>query len=327
MQKAVELYEGIVTKTAKTLEDYIHATIGTLDTLEGLIDGNITTYYYSGVPTIENQPASGWTDSEYESHIDDLYYDKDTGYAYVFFYDHETEGYGWKRTKDAAIIKALAIANAASDTVDGKKRTFTEMPYPPYDNGDLWLSEDGDLYVCQISKGESEVYEENDFIIATKYTDDTVANRVGNELEVLQGTVLTVIEDADFLRVALEDLDTKTSSEIELIKNQLTLKFEETQQHITDVDVDLKEKYNTMSKYFTFGVDGLEIGSGENAIKLVIDNEKISFQKNGSEFGWWDGVDFHTGNIYVEVNERARFGNFAFVPRSDGSLMFLKVGG
>lgn len=44
-------------------------------------------------------------------------------------------------------------------------------------------------------------------------------------------------------------------------------------------------------------------------------------------FGSWDGNDFYTGNIVVKLNERAQLGNFAFVPRSDGSLSFLKVGG
>ena len=53
----------------------------------------------------------------------------------------------------------------------------------------------------------------------------------------------------------------------------------------------------------------------------------IEFRKNGVAIGWWDGTDFHTGNIVVEVQERAQFGNFAFVPRTDGSLSFLKVGG
>jgi hypothetical protein len=53
----------------------------------------------------------------------------------------------------------------------------------------------------------------------------------------------------------------------------------------------------------------------------------ISFKKNGQQFGWWDGTDFHTGNIIVDVDERAQFGDFAFIPRSDGSMSFLKVGG
>jgi hypothetical protein len=58
-----------------------------------------------------------------------------------------------------------------------------------------------------------------------------------------------------------------------------------------------------------------------------VEKDLIVFKKNGEPFGWWDGVDFHTGNIVVEVNERAQLGDFAFVPRSNGSLSFLKVGG
>ena len=47
--------------------------------------------------------------------------------------------------------------------------------------------------------------------------------------------------------------------------------------------------------------------------------------KNGEQFGYWDGNDFYTGNLVVRTNERAQFGKYAYVPRSDGSLMFLKV--
>ena len=71
----------------------------------------------------------------------------------------------------------------------------------------------------------------------------------------------------------------------------------------------------------------ISLGLADSAISLVIENDMIAFKRNGDTFGWWDGSDFHTGNIVVEVNERAQFGNFAFVPRTDGSLMFLKVGG
>ena len=81
-----------------------------------------------------------------------------------------------------------------------------------------------------------------------------------------------------------------------------------------------------MSKYIRYSIDGIEIGEEGNTLTLHLDNDMIEFRKNGTPIGWWDGYDFHTGNIMVEVNERAQFGNFAFVPRSDGSLMFLKVG-
>ena len=69
----------------------------------------------------------------------------------------------------------------------------------------------------------------------------------------------------------------------------------------------------------------ISLGAGKTKMSLVLQNDIVSFHKDGEQFGWWDGVDFHTGNIIIKVTERAQFGNFAMVPRTDGSLSFLKV--
>ncbi len=124
-----------------------------------------------------------------------------------------------------------------------------------------------------------------------------------------------------------EEYQQTVSSQLEILAGEIALRFTETTERITDVDGDLQKTVETLSKYFEFGVDGLTIKAGENAMSLLLDNGLISFQKNGQQFGWWDGVDFHTGNIVVEVNERAQFGNFAAIPRSNGSLSWLKVRG
>lgn len=84
---------------------------------------------------------------------------------------------------------------------------------------------------------------------------------------------------------------------------------------------------NKLNQYFVFGSNGLTIGLIDNPLKLVLDNSNIGFTKNGTTISYWTPDDFYVGNIKVVVNRRAQFGNFAFVPRSDGSLMFLKVGG
>lgn len=119
-----------------------------------------------------------------------------------------------------------------------------------------------------------------------------------------------------------------TETQLKVQSDQISMNFASNQKQITDVDDDLQRWVTKYSKHISFSDDGITIGSGNSAITLTIDNENgIVFTKNGVQFGWWDGADFHTGNIVVDVNERAQFGNFAFVPRSDGSLMFLKVGG
>lgn len=115
-------------------------------------------------------------------------------------------------------------------------------------------------------------------------------------------------------------------SEMAILAEKITMDFTSTTERIDEIDGDLQTVTEELRKHFEFSTDGLTIKAGENAMNLTLDNDMILFTKNGQQFGWWDGVDFHTGNIVVGLNERAQFGAFAFVPRSDGSLDFLKVG-
>lgn len=124
-----------------------------------------------------------------------------------------------------------------------------------------------------------------------------------------------------------EEFKQTVESQLLVMADSITMNFSETIAQITNVDGDLQEMIQKINKHFTFDVNGLTIRAGENTMNLTLDNDLIIFKKNGEQFGWWNGVDFHTGNIVVKVNERAQFGNFAFVPRSNGSLSFLKVEG
>lgn len=114
-------------------------------------------------------------------------------------------------------------------------------------------------------------------------------------------------------------------AQLEILANQIEMNFTSVTNSIDTVNTNSQNKFNEISKYIRFTVDGIELGVNENTLKLTLDNDMIRFERNNETVGWWDGIDFHTGNIFVDVSEQAKFGNFAFVPRSDGSLMFLKV--
>ena len=127
---------------------------------------------------------------------------------------------------------------------------------------------------------------------------------------------------------AFDSYKEEVNSEFTQSAEQIEMKFTTTTEQINNIDGDFQSKFEKLSKYITFNENGISIGGGSNAISLTIDNDNgIIFSKNGVPFGWWDGVDFYTGNIIVNVNERAQFGDFAFVPRSSGNLSFLKVKG
>lgn len=248
IKKAVKLHEEGINKTNTSLENFMKAALKDIEALQEQIDGNITTFFYSGVPTMENLPASEWLESEYEIHLGDLYYDIDTGSAYRFA--KQEDSYLWLVITDTAVVEALALANAASDTADSKRRVFVETPIPPYDNGDLWFNNQ-EIYRCQISKTKDEEYNEKDFIVATKYTDDTVANQVGDNLEIVRGAVTTIQEGVDAFKI---DIEAQVKS-------------------IDDLQQETLESMERMS--YTFGTKEMNIANSNDPVNASISNQGL----------------------------------------------------
>lgn len=47
-------------KVEKQLGDYVIQTTKDIENLQSQIDGNITTWFYTGEPTLTNEPAKDW---------------------------------------------------------------------------------------------------------------------------------------------------------------------------------------------------------------------------------------------------------------------------
>ena len=187
--KANVTFISPITGEDTTIEDFAEAVDRSISDLQEQIDGELDTWYYSGVPTLLNVPASTWTtDQLKKEHIGDLYYDKDTGYVYRFIYDTSVEPneFKWIQIHDDAISEALRIANDAQDTADSKRRVFYTTPTPPYDNGDLWVNAvwpssgehqgetyNNDILRCVTSKPEGGLFAIGDWTLASNYTDDS----------------------------------------------------------------------------------------------------------------------------------------------------------
>lgn len=157
--------------------------------LQNQVDGAIETWFYEGVPTLKNAPASSWTtDKEKDTHLGDLYYDNKTGKAYRFAKDGST--YKWTVITDTDIAKALSDAAKAQETADGKMKVFSTQPIPPYQLGDIWVNAtyptDGSIYKneilrCQTAKAKGSSFAIADWTKASKYTDDTALNSFKEE--------------------------------------------------------------------------------------------------------------------------------------------------
>lgn len=181
--------------------------------LQNQVDGAIETWFYDGVPTLENAPAISWkTDKDKEIHLGDLYYDNKTGKAYRFAKDSNT--YKWTIITDTDIAKALSDARMAQETANGKMKVFSVQPTTPYQVGDIWVNatypSDGTTYKnevlrCQTNKAAGSQFAIGDWIKASKYTDDTVANAAKKAAEDAQKAALTAQTDIKNLGKTVTD--------------------------------------------------------------------------------------------------------------------------
>lgn len=163
--------------------------------LQNQIDDNITSWFYAGVPTASNAPAKNWTtETVKKQHIGDLYYDKDSGIGYRWVLDGSA--YKWQVIRDTGVAKALADAAGAQAAADSKVRCFVRQPAPPYDVGDIWMGgSGGDIKRCQTAR-QTGSYNAADWVLGSKYTDDTAANKAQGAADKAQGTADQAKKDA-----------------------------------------------------------------------------------------------------------------------------------
>ena len=157
-------------KTENILYNFIDGILRGLNNTENQVDGKISTWFFTGIPTLENEPANAWdTDILKNNHIGDLYYDKANGNTYQFIYGNEE--YSWEQVLDNDVNQAMALANSNPDTADGLRNIFVVDPIPPYEVGDMWIKSNGDIYRCIVAR-ESGNLNLAEWVISSEYSND-----------------------------------------------------------------------------------------------------------------------------------------------------------
>ena len=136
-------------------------------------------------------------------------------------------------------------------------------------------------------------------------------------LEVAENTV-TQAEYAEFAETVRNILA--------MDEDGTTMIFNTITQAIAQVDGKAESNYNNILKYIRFEDGNIILGEVGNEITLTIANDRITFMQNGVEVAYLSDNNLYIGNAIIKAGGRLQLGNFAFVPRSDGSLSFLKVG-
>lgn len=296
------------------LKEYIKQEI---DNIQNQVDGAIETWFYDPVPTLENLPASDWdTDEKKNNHLGDLYYSKE-GKAYRFQYEQE-KGWYWNAITDTDIVKALENAQKAQDTADGKRRIFVRQPQnsDAYDIGDMWVNATygstykDDMLRANTSKKAGEAFSISHWELASKYTDDTLAQeakKIAEETkkaaEKLDSTVSSM---KDFTDEAFNDgiVDRgeaaaikKYLNNIDSIKNDVTESYNKIiENELLDEGV-VKTELETAYRLFNNSAQELI-----NTINGVIQDGKTTATEVAMVDGKYSAFNLKYGDFIAHIN-------------------------
>ncbi len=279
--------------------------------LQDQIDGNITTWFLPVNPTLNNPPVaydpnvpgSGWdTDAKKNEHLGDLYYNTTSGDAWRFIY--EDGAFFWLAISDTDIQEALRLASEAKDIADSKRRIFYTQPVPPYDDGDLWTQgANGDILRCAVPKAADETYDETDWILASKYTDNSALYAF------VSGTFADTVSDIE------DQLDLKAETWYQAENPAINWITEEQRElHTGDLWYYTGQTTTTYSQHTTYRWDGEEwqVQTIPSSVFDMIDGKSQIFvgatTPSGAENGdlWFKGPDepilTYVNGMWVDYN-------------------------
>lgn len=153
-----------------TFNEEIETVLDDIGALQEQSDKKAETWYQS------SDPSTAWTTATLkQEHTGDIWYNTSASVQKSYRWN----GSAWQEMKTSPPDEVF-------DEIDGKAQIFVSQPRPPYAAGDLWFnSTTSDIMTC-IKDRASGSYTASDWQKRNKYTDDSLAEQVQDELQSLQ---------------------------------------------------------------------------------------------------------------------------------------------
>ncbi|WP_065218070.1 MULTISPECIES: hypothetical protein [Butyricimonas] len=321
---------------AKDATDAIQSVV---DNLTGIIipdmqnqlDGAIQSWDGEVEPTLNNYPANEWFDEETgrderAKHVGDtyIYYTTDSeGNTVSSRYNFRfVDGvYKWEKIADSVSAELEVKLRELTGTV-GKKNSITysnNVPKPAYYVDDLWIKEDGSMYICRAKKmdgmqGDAADWELfNDTMLRlAKMSDDGVIskeekatlrdtwNQIQKEFTSYQAQATTYGVSITALQNAYNTLSTFLTNTVKLSQN---IDTSLTVAQKTEYNQDFANYYSERTAFANViaqkvaeeSVDNLQIGS----VNLISRKMMLAWNEKDKDIAVW-GRD--ANGVYLSVN-------------------------
>lgn len=245
-----------------------------------------------------------------------LYFNKDgqivIGDAsnYVKYYKNDGNKYTLEISADSILLGSEK--KSVETMVDGLDTRIT--------NAETSIQENSNAIELKATMTEvSELVEDNNSTI-----NENIANQGASITDscksMISEALTTYTQTGDF-----EAFRKTTEASLKLLSDQMKLQFTEEQEQLESINNSLQNQLNTITKYFTFDVNGLTIGQAESPYKVIIDNDRYSMTVNDVEVMW-----IANGKVYtpeIEVTSGFKLLDYLISKDSSGNVNCEYVGG
>ena len=139
--------------------------------------------------------------------------------------------------------------------------------------------------------------------------------------EIILAALQSYVETSNY-----EEYKETVAAQLQLLADQLALKFSEVTEEIANVDGDLQMKYNQITKFFRFDIDGMTIGQTDSPYKIVLDNDRYSMFVNDLEVLWISAEDGEVHTPELTVTRKINLFGYLIDEDADGTVNCEYVG-
>ena len=180
-------------------------------------------------------------------------------------------------------------------------------------------------YYYLTTSGDYEIY--TDYSVGDTIPENTIYEVTGSIVEKIDENSASLQEQINSNNNAIQTLSQSTTSQFAQTVSSFEASFNTVTQAINNNQDSTNQKFDDIRNYLRYeeinGVGVVTLGTSGSEIVLKQRNDRVYFEQNGNEVAY-----ISNNQLYItdaQFLNSIRIGNFAFIPRDNGSLGFRKV--
>lgn len=154
-----------------------------------------------------------------------------------------------------------------------------------------------------------------------------VEQRNQSAIEQSEERITLTVSESYYTKGETDDLVGAVQTSIEQTADGIRIDFSNLQKDVDDVAAKADAEFASLQSYIQMAGGAITLGEIGNEVTLKVENDRIGIYVNGVAMTYWTASDFVAPiTLTIPVGGRLILGNYAFIPRTNGSLDLTWVG-